>query len=211
MEKNSHPGRLLLLASALVTLLAAMWAGLLRMDIEIPMLQAGLALAHGPLMISGFLGVLISLERSIALNRWWAYCAPAITALGALCLVSGVPGRTGPLLIVMGSVALVGNFFVIVHRQAALHIITIAIGAMAWFIGNLFWIVGAEIPAMVHWWVGFLVLTIVGERLELSRLTRPDSRVGYFLLFGGLYVTGPYGHPWIEFADSRLPVRECSC
>jgi hypothetical protein len=190
MEKNSHPGRLLLLASALLTLLAAMWAGLLRMDIEIPMLQAGLALAHGPLMISGFLGVLISLERSVALNRWWAYGAPALTAVGALCLVFGVPGRAGPLFIVLGSAALVGNFCVIVHRQAALHIITIAIGAVAWFIGNLFWIGGAEIPAMVHWWAGFLVLTIVGERLELSRMTRSDSMVGYFLPFAGLYLTG---------------------
>ena len=190
MERNSHLGRFLLLASALLTLLAAMWAGLLRMDLDIPMLQAGLALAHGPLMASGFLGILISLERSVALNRWWAYGAPALTALGTLCFVIGLPGRAGPGLIVLGSAALVGNFLVILGRQPALFTLTMTLGAVAWLIGNLFWFSGAAIPSMVHWWAGFLVLTIVGERLELSRLSSPGARQGYFLLFSGLYLSG---------------------
>ncbi len=190
METHSSPIRFLLLASALLTLLAAMWAGLLRMDLEIPMLQAALALSHGPLMVSGFLGILISLERSVALNRWWAYGAPALTAIGTLCLVIGLPGQAGPLLIVLGSAALVGNFVVIIHRQASLFTLTTAMGAVAWFIGSLFWFSGAEIPSMVHWWAGFLVLTIVGERLELSHLSSPGSRPGYFLFFSGLFLSG---------------------
>src|ERR1035437_8091765 len=98
-----------------------MWAGLLRMGLNIPMLQAGLCLAHGPLMVSGFLGILISLERSVALNRWWAYGAPVLTAFGTLCLVIGLPGRAGPLLIVLGSAALIWNFGAILRRQAALY------------------------------------------------------------------------------------------
>ena len=154
------------------------------------MLQAGLALAHGPLMISGFLGILISLERAVALNRWWAYGAPVLTALGTLCVVAGRADRAGPLLMVLGSAALLGNFVAILRRQAALFTFTTAMGAVAWFIGNLLWFSGAEIPAMVHWWAGFLVLTIAGERLELSRLSSQGSGVKYFLPFAGLYLAG---------------------
>src|SRR3989338_2316654 len=123
---HSHPGRFLLLASALLTLLAAMWAGLLRMDLEIPMLQPGLSLAHGPLMVCGFLGILISLERAVALNRWWAYAAPVLTAAGTAHLTIGLPGRCGPLLITLGSAALVGNFAVIVRRHPALFLLITA-------------------------------------------------------------------------------------
>ncbi|MBI2819289.1 MAG: hypothetical protein HYX73_04850 [Acidobacteria bacterium] len=190
MGKHSHPGRFLLLAAAFLTLLAAMWAGLLRMDLEIPMLQPGLSLAHGPLMVCGFLGILISLERSVALHRWWAYGAPILTAAGSLCLVAGVGGRTGPLLVLLGSVALAANFVAILRRQMALFTLTMALGALAWFIGNIFWNSGAEIPTLVHWWAGFLVLTIVGERLELSRLSSPSSGTKYFLVSGGIYLAG---------------------
>ena len=182
------------MAAALLTLLAAMWAGLLRMDLEIPMLQPGLSLAHGPLMVCGFLGILIGLERAVALDRWWAYGAPLLTAAGTLCMGAGIAGRLGPGLILLGSAALVANFVVIVRRQTALFMLTMALGAWAWFIGNIIWYSGAEIPTLVHWWAGFLVLTIVGERLELSRLSStgsgPGSGAKYVLASGGIYLAG---------------------
>ena len=43
--------------------------------------------------------------------------------------------------------------------------------------GNGLWLAGRPIYAVVPWWVGFLVLTIAGERLELSRVLRPSRRV----------------------------------
>ncbi len=46
------------------------------------------------------------------------------------------------------------------------------LGALAWLGGNLLWMFGRTIPEVSIWWAGFLVLTIVGERLELSRLLR---------------------------------------
>jgi hypothetical protein len=187
--KLSH-GRFLLLAAAMLALLAAMWAGLLRMDLEIPMLQPGLSLAHGPLMVCGFLGTMISLERAVALGRWWAYAAPLLSAVGALCLAAGIAGRSGPLLILLGSAALAANFAVIVRRQPALFTITMAAGAVAWLMGNARWYSGAEIPTLVHWWAAFLVLTIAGERLELSRLSAPGSRTKYFLFSAAVYLAG---------------------
>ena len=44
---------------------------------------------HGPLMVGGFLGTVIGLERAVALGRGWAYVAPLATALGAVALVAG--------------------------------------------------------------------------------------------------------------------------
>ena len=56
------------LALAILALLFAMWAGLLRLGWILPTLP-NRALAHGPLMISGFLGVLIPLERAVAIRQ----------------------------------------------------------------------------------------------------------------------------------------------
>ena len=46
-------------------------------------------------------------------------------------------------------------------------------GALAWFVGNVLWSAGVPIHRTVSWFGAFLLLTIVGERLELSRLARP--------------------------------------
>jgi hypothetical protein len=53
---------------AILSLLFAMWAGLLRIGWALPSIP-NLALAHGPLMICGFLGVLIPLERAVAIRK----------------------------------------------------------------------------------------------------------------------------------------------
>ncbi|HWP85072.1 MAG TPA: hypothetical protein VNN17_07775, partial [Terriglobia bacterium] len=190
MANHSHPERFVLLGTAFLALLAALWAGLLRMDLEIPMLQAGLSLAHGPLMVSGFLGTLIGLERAVALNRPWAYSAPALTAAGTVCLAAGWAVRAGALCLGLGSAAMAVIFVAIVRRQPAVFTLTMASGALAWLMGNLFWISGAEIPTLVHWWAGFLILTIAGERVELSRLASRRQETRTFLFSVAVYLAG---------------------
>ena len=186
-----HRIRLPLMALGLIALLAAMWAGLLRLGWGLPMLRPTLPVAHGPLMISGFLGTLISLERAIALGRRWAYIPPLLTGLGGLVLIVGPAGAIGPLLMTVGSLGLVVVFAVIVHRQPALHAVTMEIGALVWLIGNSLWLAGRPLYSIVLWWAGFLVLTIAGERLELSRLLRL-SRTSHaaFLVFIGVFLAG---------------------
>jgi hypothetical protein len=165
-------------------LLSALWAGLLRLGLGLPAIQSGLYTAHGPLMVSGFLGTLISLERAVALGEGWAYVAPSLSGLGALALIAGVPDPPAALLITLGSAALIVNFLAILRRQAALFTVTMALGAVAWFVGNCLWLAGIPIIEMFFWWTGFLVLTIVGERLELSRLTGFDEQKKTAFLVG---------------------------
>ena len=84
--------RLPMLVLGILALLAAMWGGLIRLGWQFPPLAPVLTGVHGPLMVSDFLGTLISLERAVALRARWAYAAPFFSALGALVLITGIAG-----------------------------------------------------------------------------------------------------------------------
>jgi len=176
-----------LMGLSVLTLLAAMWAGLLRLGWQLPVLRPTLSMAHGPLMVAGFMGTLISLERAVALERRWPYVAPALAALGSLFVLLGVFGPTGPVLMTLGSAGMVAIFGVIVRRHRALHTITMALGALTLLIGNALWLAGWPVYHIVMWWIAFLVLTIAGERLELSRVLRL-SQATYRLFLGSVAV-----------------------
>jgi hypothetical protein len=197
--------RLPLIALAMAALLASLWAGLLRLGWNLPVLQPALYAGHGPLMVCGFLGTLIGLERAVALERGWCYAAPVLSAAGGLALIAGVADPIGPALVTLGSVGLVGDFALIVHRQAAWYTITMALGAIAWLVGNCAWLGGVPIARMFFWWTAFLVLTIVGERLELNRLNREAERKQAWLL-GAVapLVAGVVAAAWIPAAGLRL-------
>jgi hypothetical protein len=166
-----------LMAVAIIAALAAMWAGLIRIGWDLPPLAASLPANHGALMVAGFLGILISIERVVALGQRWMFAAPMFSALGVMALVVGAPVPIGPALMTLGSLVLVAIYLVIVRRHAALYTITMLIGALLWLIGNLVWLSGQPMFRIVFWWGGFLVLTIVGERLELGRLLQLPARV----------------------------------
>ena len=180
-----------LLLVALLTLLAATWAGLLRIGWALPAPDR-LAAAHGPLMVSGFLGTLIGLERAVALaalGRRWVYVAPILAALGAITSLLALP--IGPWLLTAGSLALVAVFGEIVRRQPASFTYTMAAGALLWAAGNVLWLAGFPLFHVAWWWAGYLVLTIAGERLEMARLTRfPREAMAAFFALIGIFVAG---------------------
>lgn len=164
--------RLPLMAAAIVALLTGLWAGLLRMGWQWPSLNPLLAMSHGPLMVCGFLGVLIGLERAVGLGRRWVFAAPASTALGVLLMLLRLEPFEGALLITLGSALLVIALLELMRIQPALFTGTIVLGAALWLAGNLIWLAGYPVAVVTLWWMGFLVCTIAGERLELSRLLR---------------------------------------
>jgi hypothetical protein len=174
---NRRLRRAPLLALAFASLIWGVWMGLLRLGWALPLPWPDQLILHGPLMIGGFLGTLIGLERAIGLARPWAYAAPMLTAAGAVLLVFGPAGPAGPGLITVGSLVLVAVFFVVLRRERSMFAVTMAGGAVAWAIGNLRWLSGAAIYRAALWWIAFLVLTIAGERLELNRMRRPPRRV----------------------------------
>jgi hypothetical protein len=180
----SRPGwwwlRLAALAFAPIALVTGLIGGLWRLGWDVPS-GAGLAALHGPLMISGLFGTLISLERAVAFGKGWAYAAPVLSALGTIALLVGAPlyfGATSHLA-AAGILAIVS--WLIVRAQPAVFTVALLLGALAWGTGGLLWLAGDEIPRVVGWWIAFLLLTIAGERLEMSRLLPP--RRGSQVLF----------------------------
>ena len=183
--------RLPILALAIFALLAALWGALVRLGWNFSPLPMGLASVHGPLIISGFLGTLISMERAVALRARWAYAAPLLSAVGGLILISGSAPTVSAFLIVLGSLGMMAIFWTIVRRQPALFTYTMALGAMAWLIGNVLWLAGLPIFRVVPWWSAFLILTIVGERLELARLQRLSRKTeALYLLAVAIFMLG---------------------
>jgi hypothetical protein len=168
--------RVPLMAIGMLSMGCGVWLGLIRLGWNLPLPFPDQLIAHGPLMVCGFLGTLISLERAVALGTRWGYAAPVLVAAGALVLDLPI-GSFGPLLITGGSVVLVAMFAVLCRRQPTLFMVTLSLGAMAWVIGNALWLAGSAIFAVVWWWLVFLVLTIAGERLELNRVLRPTVAV----------------------------------
>ena len=179
--------RVPLMALGMLALLSALAGGLARLGWPLPV-SAPLVAFHGPLMVAGFLGTVIGLERAVALGRAWAYCGPMASGLGALALAAGVPG--GVELMLLGSLVMVAAFVAILGRQVALFTVVMTLGALCWVIGQALWLGGQPVHRVVWWWAGFLVLTIVGERLDLSRLQRPTaaSRLAFVAAAGVLLV-----------------------
>lgn len=155
---------------SLLALLMALWAGLVRIGWALPALPS-LAMAHGPLMVCGFLGTLIPLERAVAIRRKWMFSAPILTGLGWILLLA-LPGLIGAILFTLGSLVTVAILIYIYKREPKIQMAVMAAGSLAWLVGNVLWVTGMPIFQMVFWWMAFLVLTIAGERLELSRFLR---------------------------------------
>jgi hypothetical protein len=190
-RRRTHPERLPLMVLAMLALITAVWGGLLRLGWALPQLAAGPVAFHGPLMVSGFLGTVIGLERAVAAGRGSAYAAPLASGLGALALIIGVPGPVGPLLTTLGSAGVVLIFADLLRRQRAVFTVVMALGAGLWLVGQTLWLAGWPIRDVVFWWASFLVLTIAGERLELARLVRVSTASsGAFLGAIGLVLAG---------------------
>ena len=174
MAGNLRPReRAPLLALGFVGLLFGVAAGLARMGYRMPDVASTLSAWHGPLMVGGFFGVVIALERAVAIGRYWAYAAPLAGGFATIALVAAAPA-VGAWLLAAASAVLVVASIDVVRRQPALFTLTLAIGAASWLAGNVMWALGAPVFDVVAWWLAFLILTIAGERLELSRFLPPS-------------------------------------
>ena len=197
-------GRLVFLLFAGICLLAGLDAALVRLAATAPVPSTDLGAVHGLLMVYGFLGTAICLERAVAVSTGsdrptkWAYLAPLATGAGGaralvLALNAGLreamaalpiprllaarlagfqSARMAPgLLITVGMVLLVCVYaHVWRRRQASYAVLVQMLGALIGLGGVLAWWRGLEVAAIVPWWLMFLVVTIIGERLELARL-----------------------------------------
>jgi len=170
------------LLPGLLALGGGLWAGLLRLPLDLPTPHAALAGAHGPLMAGAFLGTVISVERAAALGgRPSHWLAPLLHGLGGLALLAGplwLPASQTFLLaawlLAGGAAGLLALSLAVWRRQPVFFNQVMALGAGAQLLAHLLLAGTGSVVAATPGWIGFLVLTITGERLELNRLLRPS-------------------------------------
>ena len=164
--------RLPLLAGGALALVGGLYAGLVLLGLPVADTDTagGVGAVHGPVMVFGFVGTLVAVERAVALGARWALLAPACSVLGPTALLAGAPSLVGRLLLCVAGVVLLGVYAALWRRQATVALLAQAAGALCWYTGALLWAGGFPISGIVPWLAGFVVATIAGERLELAHL-----------------------------------------
>jgi membrane protein CcdC involved in cytochrome C biogenesis len=174
-----------------LALLAGLWAGLILLKVDVPNVRPHFEDIHGPLMVFGFFGTLISLERAVALGNRVGYIAPASAGIGGIALVVGLPLIVGQIFLAVAGIGLLGLYLAAARRQASLHLTVMGTGAIAWVVAVIAWIVGRDIALLVPFLAAFLILTIAGERLELARVIKVAKRArAFFVVSVGIFVSG---------------------
>jgi hypothetical protein len=181
-----------LLVLVALSLLGGIAGGLLRAGwpgaSDSPWLAHGLV-SHAALMVCGFFGTVIGIERAVALKRRFAFVAPICSGAAGLCLLAGVDAVARGL-IVVAALAFTAVNIAIVRRQRAEHTVLLLVSALAWLVGSLFFAIDGSVPAALAWWFSFLVMTIAAERLEMTRLMRrrPAAVRSFHAIMGALIV-----------------------
>lgn len=150
---------------ALVTGMVGGWIRIGYTEIAI----SGSAANHGILMVGGFLGTLISLERAMVMRHKVWLVVPLISGLSIpVLLLLGWP-TFGMAMMLSASLGLMGIMYLQSLRHPALYQYVMSVGALSWMLGNFSLLYTGFVPGAVPWWIGFVLFTIVGERLELSK------------------------------------------
>jgi hypothetical protein len=182
-----------LIVLALVMGIAGGWVRVGYLGLVIPHAAAN----HGILMVGGFLGTLISLERAMVMkNRFWLLI-PLLSGLSipASLLFPGWPAF-GFGLLLTASLGLMVIMYLQSLRHPVVYQYVMTMGTVFWMAGNFMLIYSGFVPAAVPWWIGFILFTIVGERLELSKfLPTPKAAKNGLLLLLLLFFIGI----WIPF------------
>lgn len=166
--------RWLLLAGGGVCLLAGLNAALLLLGLPAPVRTDRLADIHGILMVLGFLGTVIALERAQALRHGWGFLAPALLGAGGIALLSPAPIVLGQLFLVLGSALLAAVYIALYSRSREVTVLVQLLGAVLATCAAALWM-RTDVAVILPWLVAFMVLTIAAERAELARLAMPTG------------------------------------
>ncbi|MEJ7796206.1 MAG: hypothetical protein WKF50_11695 [Nocardioides sp.] len=173
-----------------LTMLAGLDAALMLLGLPAPVTTERLPNVHGMLLVFGFVGTLISLERSVALKRRAGFLAPGLLGAGGLLLVSPAPLLVGQWIQLLGAAALIGVYVPLWRRQRDDAVLIQAFGAVLATGGLALWLGGVSVAHLLPWLVGFIVLTIGGERLDLARIALGPTAGRSLLVLSASVVAG---------------------
>ncbi|WCC81225.1 hypothetical protein O6R08_00280 [Cutibacterium equinum] len=160
-----------------VSLLAGLDGALLLLGVWSPVMSSRLSDWHGPLMVLGFVGTVICLERAVAVGKKPAYLVPLVSGLGVIVLLVPVASpRIGLALLTLAQLGLLGIYVPLWKRSHDDATVIQIAGALCAAGAAALLTSGVDVPDVVGWLACYLILTICGERLELSRLTMIRNR-----------------------------------
>lgn len=191
-----------MLLGVAVAVAAGVLAGLARLGWNVPF-GGTHAMEHGPLLVLGAFGTVIALERAVALGPRWAYVAPTLGTAAAAALLLGW-WRLGGLLAAAAASWLCAINVAICRRQSAPFTWLMLLGSGVLVTGTVAWVSDWPLFRVVPTWLTFFVLTIVAERLEMSRLAPTPGWAAGFL---GMLCVAAAVCALAAIASGDLPIR----
>lgn len=156
--------RLPIVLLAMLCLISGLWSGLNRIGWDVTMLP--IAPHHGAVMVGGFLGTLIALEKIIPLKKRILYLIPGVNALSIAFFFSGHP-KVSLYILVASSASLAIVFLYYFRQQRNVIYLLMFTGACCWLVGNILLLTKFFYPLAFPWWAAFALCIIAAERLEL--------------------------------------------
>jgi len=192
----------------MAALLGGLDAALLLLGVWAPVTVERLTEVHGMLLIGGFVGTLIALERAVAAGRIWGYLAPLGLGVGGVLLLSPAPQAVGRVLILVGALLLSALYLPLWRRQPSDAVLVQGLGAVLLTGAAILWLADLPVSELLPWLAGFPILTIAGERLELARVGAPPSAAQRVLALLALFilVCGPATLMWPSVGYRLLAV-----
>ena len=176
------------LLPAVLALLGGLDAALMLLGLRAPVTLDRLPDVHGMLLVLGFVGTVVALERAVALRHPAVHRPRGVRRRRPAADLPG-PARRGPGGAVLGALAMVGVYVPLGRRQRDDAVLVQAFGAVLAAGAALLWLADV-LPVLLPWLVGFVVLTIGGERLELARLAMGPRAGSAFLALSVALVAG---------------------
>ncbi|NLE98037.1 MAG: hypothetical protein GX596_08625 [Propionibacterium sp.] len=183
-------------------MLAGLNAALLLVGVWAPVTASHLSNYHGHIMVLGFMGTVIALERAQALRQVWAYLAPATLGAGGIMLAFG-QGLLGTLLLAEGALLFI-VVYVFLWRRAPLPLVAVQVlsAVMAFAAAALMLVV--PIAELIPVLAAFIVLTIASERAELAQLTMGARAIPLLVTFAAALSLATVAHLLWPGIGSRL-------
>ncbi len=174
--------RAFLFACSLIALLHGLLIGLAKSGVkELDFLAQSQVPLHGVVLVSAFFGTLIALERAIFIKRFWTWGPPLLSVIAYGTLLAKDYFTAGMIWVVAAFWLTMVNLYAwwkVPSRSALLFIL----GAFGWWVGNSYWTIEGDSVSSMTWWYAFLLLTILGERLELNRVLGLPGRIRQALI-----------------------------
>ncbi|MBX2951726.1 MAG: hypothetical protein KF870_04435 [Leadbetterella sp.] len=172
----------IILPLAFISMVVGIYCGIIRVGQPLPS-GAYLPVAHhGVLMAGSFLGTLICLERMVTFPDKRAWAGVILMALSLPLFIFNLP-QYGVLSLLTGST---GYSWISVSNYRKYKLkgdLIMAVGSVFQVIAYIIFFFTYSYPRAFAAWLLFLILTIVGERLNLTRFLPVSKKAFYEAYF----------------------------